>query len=226
MTCDDVHLDLGAYAVGALAVAEAEAVRRHLDSCVACRDELAELERVTALLALLPPAEALAPSRPPDAMLDRLLAKVAVERRRRLTLAGVAAAVAVAAAVLVVALVLAGQDDGSNSERPRGTVVTAVDAGTGVRAEVDVRSVGWGSALRLRLEGMPAGATCSLVAVGRNGARETGATWEVPEGGYGKDAGSLAVDGGVALRRPELDRFEVLTTKGRLLVSVAAPAGG
>ncbi|MGH2892675.1 MAG: zf-HC2 domain-containing protein, partial [Solirubrobacteraceae bacterium] len=38
--------DVAAYALGALAAAEADAFLRHLDACAVCRDELASFEEV------------------------------------------------------------------------------------------------------------------------------------------------------------------------------------
>lgn len=42
--------DVAAYALGALAPEEAEAFRRHLETCVVCRDELAAFEQVVTVL--------------------------------------------------------------------------------------------------------------------------------------------------------------------------------
>jgi hypothetical protein len=99
-------------------------------------------------------------------------------------------------------------------------MVASTDPTTGVRAEVDVRAVAWGTALRLRLTGVDPGQTCSLVAVAVGGARETAATWTVPERGYRE--GKLTVDGAVGMPKDKLARFDVVTTEGRILVRVAA----
>jgi anti-sigma factor RsiW len=54
--------DVAAYALGALDAGEVEAFRRHLDSCVVCRDELAAFQHVVDVL----PLSATEVSRSPD----------------------------------------------------------------------------------------------------------------------------------------------------------------
>jgi anti-sigma-K factor RskA len=68
--------DAAAYALGALDPAEAEAFRRHLQTCAACRDELAALGPLTGSLAIA------APQYPPPADLRRrVLEQVHAEPR-------------------------------------------------------------------------------------------------------------------------------------------------
>src|SRR5919108_5051836 len=68
--CGDYRLGLGVYALGCLPPPEADELRAHLGGCSACRDELAELRRVTELLTrALPPSGAgagAAPMLPPS----------------------------------------------------------------------------------------------------------------------------------------------------------------
>lgn len=47
--------DAAAYVLGALPTAEEEAFRRHMESCVVCRDEVAAFRPVTETLAMAPP---------------------------------------------------------------------------------------------------------------------------------------------------------------------------
>lgn len=65
-------------ALGVLGGAEAQAIREHLQSCSACREEFAELERVAGLLPLA--AEAPAPG---PGLREALLRRARDERRRR-----------------------------------------------------------------------------------------------------------------------------------------------
>jgi len=51
----DCGLDAAAYALGALEPEEAEAFRRHLETCVVCRDELVALQAVTDSLPMAAP---------------------------------------------------------------------------------------------------------------------------------------------------------------------------
>jgi anti-sigma factor RsiW len=95
--------ELAAYALGALEPAEAEAVRAHLETCAACRDELAALQQVVDTLPLSAPAH-----RTPARVRRRVLAEVhgrATPDRaaRRWVLAGWARPALAAAAILLVA---------------------------------------------------------------------------------------------------------------------------
>jgi anti-sigma-K factor RskA len=126
--------DVAAYALGALSEAEAEAFRRHLETCVVCRDELAVFEQVVNALPMSAPAYD-----PPPGLRRRVLRAVAEEPRphtpraararpsvrlRRPAMAFGSAAVALAVAAVVVVLAV-----GSGSSHTR--VVTAQVTGRG-----------------------------------------------------------------------------------------------
>ena len=224
MSCEGARQELGAYVVGALDELQAAAVCAHLETCGSCRTELAELSSLPALLALVPLAEAAADGArsgelpPPPGMLERVLAAASAERRaqrRRRLVVGAAAGLAAAAAVAV-PLALGDSPD----ERTRDAVLVASDTATGVRGEVDVRQVGWGTLVHVRLDGVPGGERCSLVAVDRRGGRETAATWAVPARGYRGTGSAIEVPGGVSFRTADVDRFEVVTADGRRLLTV------
>ena len=68
--------DVAAYALGALEPAEAEAFRRHLDTCAVCRDELAAFQEVVNALPLSAPAH-----RAPSSVRRRVLREVAGDSR-------------------------------------------------------------------------------------------------------------------------------------------------
>jgi anti-sigma-K factor RskA len=76
--CDHVRIELGAYVLGALEPAEADAVREHLERCSECAREHAALAGLPALLTLAEPIE----SAPPLAAVveERVLDAVARER--------------------------------------------------------------------------------------------------------------------------------------------------
>jgi hypothetical protein len=219
--CGALRGDLAAYAVGSLDAQTRAAFEAHLDACGPCRRELEELRGVTGFLAALTPEEAeRGPVRDDGAILDRLLARVAGERRRHRRVRWLAAA---AAAVLLVGGVLGGwaiaRDDPSPQER---TVATASGQGDGgVRIDLALEDRAWGTALTIEVANVSPGHTCSLVAISGDGIRETAATWTVPSGGYrGEEPGkrSLTLDGAVGLSVAQIERFEVVTPEGEKLV--------
>lgn len=225
--CDDVRVLLGAYALGSLDPADEKLVRDHLESCDACSAEFAELGRAASALALVDLADVLGPAQGPDNLPSLLTQVRAFRRRRRL------AAVAVAASVAVLAgigggLVVGGDGEQPMSEQPvsepsvsEPPVASVSAEEAGISLAVDAWDKGWGTALRAKVSGVPAGSRCSLVAVGLDGTREIAASWVVPGSGYG-DNGALTVDGAVGLRSGDVDHFAVVTADGSTLVTVAA----
>jgi anti-sigma-K factor RskA len=101
--CDWGH-DVAAYALGALEPAEAETFRAHLNTCPACRDELAVFQRVADSLPRLAPAQPV-----PAGLRRRVLAEVRrpaarSSRIRRLAAGWTRPALAAAAVLAVVAV--------------------------------------------------------------------------------------------------------------------------
>jgi hypothetical protein len=87
----------------------------------------------------------------------------------------------------------------------------------------------WGTGTVLELKNVTGPEKCSLVAVGKNGERETVTSWSVPDWGYGmpdaktdKARQPLYVQGGAAFEPNEIDHFQVMTFDGKLLVEVDA----
>jgi len=101
--CAQIRPELGVYVLGAIAPADRARVSRHLASCPGCREELAGLAGLPALLRAVPAATALQLSgeRPPDPsgpLVDGLIGRVAAFGRPRWWSLAAAAAVLVAAA--------------------------------------------------------------------------------------------------------------------------------
>jgi predicted lipoprotein with Yx(FWY)xxD motif len=105
--CAGIHAQLGVYVTGSITSADRAAVVRHLAACADCRDELADLASLPALLRRPSAQEAARSPEPPQdaaeagpALLSGLLGRVTRRRRtRRLLLAAVAGALAVVAAL-------------------------------------------------------------------------------------------------------------------------------
>lgn len=243
------HETVGAYALGILDDAEATAFEAHLATCEWCAqqlDELAGMEPMLAALADLPgsgtPAigESLS-AKPSPRLVERLVDDVgerrALKRRRSFYMIAAAAALIIAGPLAVIAA------NGGDSSGSSGTVaspakatfdtlsdkVTATDASTKVTATVAMSKKDWGTLGIVELKNVKGPLKCSLIAVGKNGERETMSSWSVPAWGYGIANGKteeakkpLYAQGGAAFTPNEIDHFEVMTFDGKKLVAVDA----
>ena len=97
------------------------------------------------------------------------------------------------------------------------THAAAADAGTGVRAAVDVAPRPSGTALTLRLRGVTPGERCRLVVLGRDGRSEVAATWQATY------LGTADVTGSTAIPKADVAAIDVVTSAGRRLVHVPVP---
>lgn len=162
---------LGAYALGALSPADADAVRAHLSTCAECRAELADLQPVASALAGLrrrPAAGA-----PPTALKARIDAAVAAEAtsRRRSTLIRTATGL-VAAAALVVAAVLGVQAlSGTEATAPVPTAIAVQVAPeqSDVTATAGIVAHTWGVEVKLTAVGLTEGENFEAYVVGEDG---------------------------------------------------------
>lgn len=245
------HETVGAYALGILDDAEATAFEMHLATCEWCAqqlDELAGMEPMLAALADLPgsgtPAigESLS-AKPSPRLVNKLVDEVAERRaqKRRRAFYMVAAAAALIIGGPLVAVGATGDDSGGNvsahtTSSPAKEAfdaiddkLTATDPSTDVSATVAVEEKAWGTHAVLQLKNVKGPEKCSLIAVGKNGERETVTSWSVPTWGYGianakteQAKQPLYVHGGAAFDLNDIDHFEVMTFGGKRLVEVDA----
>ncbi|GAA2255028.1 RNA polymerase subunit sigma [Streptomyces ruber] len=250
----DIHETVGAYALGILDDAEATRFETHLAGCEWCAqqlDELAGMEPMLAALADLPGSQGspavgeILAARPSPRLTERLVDEVAERRaqKRRRNLYMVAAAAALIVGGPVTAIAVTGGNEDPRNVRAGETLnatspakdaflnrddrVTATDTGTRVSATVAVEPKAWGTDTVLELKNVKGPEKCSLIAVGKNGERETATTWSVPAWGYGIPGATdepardpLYVQGGVAMEPNDIDHFEVMTFDGEKLVEV------
>jgi hypothetical protein len=230
--------------------AEATAFEAHLATCEWCAqqlDELAGMEPMLAALADLPgtgsPAigESLS-ARPSPRLAEKLVDEVserrALKRRKSFYLVAAAAALIIGGPLAVMAA-NGGSDSGTEAtplaagaKAAFGTIsdkVTATDASTKVKATVAMEKKDWGTWGVVELSNVKGPLKCSLIAVGKNGERETMSSWSVPKWGYGIPNAKVAqaksplyAQGGAALQPNEIDHFEVMTFDGKKLVQVDA----
>ncbi|WP_406436386.1 zf-HC2 domain-containing protein [Streptomyces sp. NBC_00631] len=245
------HETVGAYALGILDDAEATAFEAHLAGCEWCAqqlDELAGMEPMLAALADLPGSgstpsigESLS-ARPSPRMVEKLVVEVSEKRkvRSRRNIFALAASVVLIAGGSAAGVALGGgSDSNSGTDMAMGPAQaafqtmadkkTATDPTTHVTATVAVEKKDWGTHAVLQLKNVTGPKKCSLIAVGKNGERETVTSWSVPTWGYGitdakteKAKEPLYVHGGAAFTPNQIDHFEVMTFDGKKLVSVSA----
>jgi hypothetical protein len=245
------HETVGAYALGILDDAEATAFEAHLATCEWCAqqlDELAGMEPMLAALADLPgttgsPAigESLS-ARPSPRLAEKLVDEIserrAIKRRKSFYMVAAAAALIIGGPLAVMAA-NGGGDSGTQAtplaagaKAAFGTMsdkVTATDASTKVKATVAMQKKDWGTLGVVELSNVKGPLKCSLIAVGKNGDRETMSSWSVPKWGYGVPNAKvpeaklpLYAQGGAAFQPNEIDHFEVMTFDGKKLVQVDA----
>lgn len=223
-----------AYVLGSLDAEERRQYEAHLSTCERCREAVAELTGMPALLALLDPDEVAAldeaspelPQLPPE-LLDSLLAKVSWRNRRRRRLSWTMAGAAVAAAAAVIA-VLVGIRPGPSapSAAPPATSASALSmtrvAPNSIDATVSLISQGSGTRIEM---------TCTypkesedsdqhdndvdklaMVVVGRDGSHAQLATWMAPPGVTVRPVGSTP------LRMDQIAAVQIVSDDGDVLL--------
>jgi Putative zinc-finger len=240
-SCREIRHSLGVYVLGAIDPAERAQVDEHLATCADCREELASLAGLPALLRRVPTAEAerLAvagqadPAGPAaaeepsaDEMLPSLLARTAHARRvRRWRELAAAAAVVVlalgAGAAGASALASGSSSAGSPSQAqgPAGQAwqtVSAVDAKTGATLTVKYASMPWGTTMAARVLGIPPGTTCQFVVTDTHGHHFVVGGWRVNYRGR-----SVWYPASTSLPDASLGTFQV-TVGGKVMASVNA----
>jgi len=188
--CREIRQLLGVYVVGAIDPAERAEVDEHLGTCSACRDELACLAGLPAMLSRVP-AEDVArmggtvvslpeQHEPSPELLNSLLRKVATRRRTRLYrgVVSVAAAAAIAAGGTVAVL------NATGATAPAWSAASSTNQTTHVSAVVDFIRSGHGTEMKVRVAGIAPGTACKFWIVTGNGKSVAGG-WTVGPAGYG-----------------------------------------
>ena len=232
--CTDARLSLGVYVLGAIDPAERALVDTHLVTCRDCRDELAGLAGLPALLARVNPDEisricaddtvragtyAGAHDRPPEELIGTVL-DLAEARRRRTRWRFLATA----AAVVAIAGGLFGGLSSITTTRtvpvplsPAGTNWETVEAAGsgGVSASVAYSHELWGDAFEVLVDKIPVGTTCQLWVVHPDGTRTQVAAWTTA-----KDEGNVWYSGSMAASAQPISKFQITADHKVLLTAV------
>jgi Putative zinc-finger len=206
MDCAEARLSLGVYVLGAIDPTERALVDSHLAGCRDCRDELAGLAGIPALLSRVgaeeafalaesdgPPASAASlaavgqgTAEPPRELLATVIDLTSARRRRRRWRD---ASLGVAAALIIAAGVFGGLRLGSSPSQTAqasaqfpgpaaGPWQTVTGQSQGMTATVMYRPMGWGTQLAAKVSGIPVGTKCQIWALGAGGTRTLVGSWD------------------------------------------------
>jgi hypothetical protein len=227
-SCREIRQALGVYVLGAIEPAERALVDEHLATCPDCREELASLAGLPAMLRKVPVVEAerLAASDtaldgelPSDEMLESLVARTAnvrrIHRRRR---------VAAAAAVIVVALgggaavATALQPSAPRVVAPKLVawhMATGTGPAPGVHLTVRYRQVPGGTVIEARATGLRPGTRCQFQVTDA-----THTAW--PLGGWVEESGKSSAwfPASIWLGDKDVRSFQVLVN-GEMVATAA-----
>jgi anti-sigma factor RsiW len=220
-SCRSYRELLGVYVVGAIEPHERAAVDDHLGQCYECREELAGLASLPALMRRVPTDEAerivaSAPNaanldvEPPAELLNSVLKRTAAARRTR----RFRAMFATAAAILIAAGGAAAVGESLGHQTPTTHEVAFASAGR-VTATVRYGRSHWGTAMSVRVTGVPRWTNCNFYVLTKDGQRVKAGTWAV-----GEDAASLWYP--VAVHVPESNLSGFILVAGHHHLNIPA----
>ena len=232
--CTEARPSLGVYVLGAIDPAERSLVDAHLATCRDCRDELAGLAGLPALLARVGPDEVSRiqaddtarggfEERPPDELLGTVLDLAAARRRRnRWRFAAAAAAVAViagglfggvSAATSTTHTVYAAEFSGGAGQWETAQTASQI---TGVTANIKYANELWGANFEILVDGIAVGTTCEMWVIHADGSRTQVAGWTVSH-----DEGKVWYAGSAPVSAQPISSFEI--TAGNKVLLTATP---
>ena len=211
-----------AYVLGSLSGNERREFETHMAACPRCREAVAELSGIPALLgqlsaadveALDDPAAEPPPLRPE--VLGTLMQKVEWRRRRRRRLS--AFTLAAAAAVLAVAVVVGiwpGIGGHGGGDEPMAAAVTmSKTAQTPINAAITMSSFGWGTRIDMvctygdyASRGQAAPQNLGMVVIGHDGSSNQIATW------VGLNGATALPSGSTTLQKDQIKSVQLVDT--------------
>jgi Putative zinc-finger len=199
--CREIRHSLGVYVLGAIDPADRVHVEDHLVACLDCREELAGLAGLPALLRRVPTAEAERMTRAgsvgdvlDDAAMDHMLPclierTTQIRRSRRVHELVAAAAVVVlvlgvgaAGATIVQGTPVADRAEASRSQVHQADtwqLVSASNARTGATLTMKYRPMPWGTMMTASVAGIAPGTVCQLQITDLSGHRWVVGGWRV-----------------------------------------------
>jgi anti-sigma factor RsiW len=205
------EVNVGAFVLGVLEPEETARLEHHLVQCARCQRTRGEFAELPGLLAKVSVHDVTAPSPAPSEVAFASLRADVVRRRPH-------RAPWYAAAAAAAALVLAGLGGWVAASRTAVAPLATVTGSSGaVHASARFAATRDGTAITLALSGVMPGETCRLVAIAKDGHRETASTWTASYDG------TATVRGTVAMSTRGMDHLVIETVSGATLVTLSAP---
>jgi Putative zinc-finger len=226
--CRQIKQALGVYVLGAIDPAERAQVDEHLATCPECREELASLAGLPAMLRKVPVVEAerLAAAEedpehtgmPSPELLTSLLGRTAnVRRIRRWRGLAAAAAVALVAVAGGAAVTNALEPGGSQPTTPASVTAWHQTSGTGpsgAHLTVRYRHKTWGTEMEVNVTGLRPGSVCQFQVTNKAGGQSVVGSWVLWQGNAWYPASTWLGEG-------NLSAFQV-TIHGHVVASAPA----
>ena len=226
--CRQIRQALGVYVLGAIDPAERAQVDEHLATCPECREELASLAGLPAMLRKVPVVEAerLAAAEedpeltgmPSPEMLTSLLGRTAnVRKIRRWRGLAAAAAVALVAVAGGAAVTNALEPGGSQPTTPSNVTAWQQTSGigpAGAHLTVRYRHQTWGTEMEVNVTGLRPGSVCEFQVTNKAGGKSVVGSWVLWHGNAWYPASTSLGEG-------ELSAFQV-TIHGHVVASAPA----
>jgi Putative zinc-finger len=231
--CAEARTSLGVYVLGAIDPAERGLVDAHLVTCRDCRDELAGLAGLPALLARVNPDEIsricaddtvrpMASDDPPEELLGTVLGLAEARRRRnRWRYLSAAAAVVAIAGGLFAGLSSATSTTTTATRTvliPNHTVswdtAQGTNHATGATADVAYSQELWGNEFQVLVDHIPQGTTCEMWVVHPDGTRTQVAAWTTA-----RDEGTVWYWGSMPSTAGPIGKFQI-TAGNKVLVDI------
>ena len=226
--CRQFRQALGVYVLGAIDPAERARVDEHLATCPECREELASLAGLPAMLRKVPVVEAerLAAAEedpelagmPSPEVLNSLLGRTAnVRRIRRWRGLAAAAAVALVAVAGGAAVTNALEPGGSQPTTPANVTAWHQASGTGrsgAHLTVRYRHQTWGTEMEVNVTGLRPGSVCQFQVTNKAGGKSVVGSWVLWQGNAWYPASTWLGEG-------NLSAFQV-TVHGHVVASAPA----
>ncbi len=222
---DPFEHDDAAYVLDSLSPSQRAAFEAHLRDCAGCRQSVAEVSDVPAMLSAVTFADLAALPEPatrsgpaarlagdvPDTLLPALLRRVRVRRRRQRSLVAGLAAVAVACLVALAVLIWPGSPGGPAANPARAQAFAQV-LPSPVTAKAVVTDKGWGTAITVwchyQVRKVPQEFSYQLIVHARNGGVQELGSWTVPR------KHDVEYWSGTALPRSEIKSVDIALPDG------------